>query len=112
LADDWPDAADNSYKCWLLAISELRKRRLEELAVKHAREDYNRIQDPAGKIGDDEPVFLLRAKDKYAPMALIGWIAMQLNDPNHDGALIDLAVGHVRAMQQWQAANGCKVPDL
>ncbi len=33
MADDWEHAADNSYKCWLLAISELRKRRVEELAL-------------------------------------------------------------------------------
>ena len=30
----------------------------------HARDDYNRIQDPAGKIPADEPVFLLRAQDE------------------------------------------------
>lgn len=80
--------------------------------MKHAREDYNRIQDPEGKIPADEPVFLLRAKDRYAPAALISWIAMQLSDPGHDRALIDLAASHVRAMQQWQQENGCKTPDL
>lgn len=31
--------------------------------MKHAREDYNRIQDPAGLIPDGEPVFLIRGKD-------------------------------------------------
>ena len=39
----------------------------------HAREDYNRIQDPAGKIGEDEPVFLLRAKDSLAPAMVENW---------------------------------------
>lgn len=34
--------------------------------MKHAREDYNRFQDPAGLIPEDEPVFLLRGQDKYA----------------------------------------------
>jgi hypothetical protein len=34
--------------------------------MKHAREDYNRIQDPAGLIPEDEPVFLLRAQDQLA----------------------------------------------
>lgn len=35
MADEWDlkHAADNSYKCWQLAIGELRKRRLEELAM-------------------------------------------------------------------------------
>lgn len=32
----------------------------------HAREDYNRFQDPAGIIPQDEPVFILRGQDKYA----------------------------------------------
>lgn len=26
----------------------------------HARDDYNRIQDPENKIGKDEPVLLIR----------------------------------------------------
>lgn len=30
-------------------------------SMKHAGEDYNRIQDPENKIPADEPVFLLRA---------------------------------------------------
>ena len=33
--------------------------------MKHARADYDRIQDPAGLIPDNEPVMLLRAQDKY-----------------------------------------------
>ena len=34
--------------------------------MKHARKDYNRIQDPENKIPEDEPVFLLRGKDPFA----------------------------------------------
>ncbi len=33
----------------------------------HASEKYSRIQDPENKIGQDEPVFLLRAQDILAP---------------------------------------------
>ena len=36
----------------------------------HAREDYQRIQDPEGKIGEDEPVFMVRAKDKLTPSVM------------------------------------------
>jgi hypothetical protein len=36
----------------------------------HARADYARIQDPAGKIPDDEPVFLLRGQDQHAAAAV------------------------------------------
>jgi hypothetical protein len=38
--------------------------------MKHARDDYSRIQDPAGLIPDDEPVFLLRAQDIFAAQAV------------------------------------------
>ena len=43
----------------------------------HARTDYNRIQDPAGLIPVDEPVFLLRAQDKIAwhIVKIYGWCA-------------------------------------
>ena len=33
--------------------------------MKHARADYDRIQDPAGLIPADEPVMLFRAQDKH-----------------------------------------------
>lgn len=33
----------------------------------HARKDYMHIQDETGKVGENEPVFLLRAKDQLAP---------------------------------------------
>lgn len=36
----------------------------------HARVDYSRIQDPAGKIPADEPVFLLRGQDRFAAQAV------------------------------------------
>ena len=74
----------------------------------HAREDYNRIQDPLNKIGEDEPVFLLRAKDKFAPDVVDEWADRVAS---HD---IELAVSihkfadHMRA---WQKENGCKIPD-
>ena len=31
--------------------------------MRHAREDYNRIQDPAGQIPDDEPQLWDRVKE-------------------------------------------------
>ena len=39
----------------------------------HARDDYNRIQDPAGLIPADEPVFLLRGQDPAAPNTVDRW---------------------------------------
>lgn len=48
----------------------------------HARQDYNRIQDPENKIPKDEPVILFRAQDKYALAALQGYIDAIVDDPN------------------------------
>lgn len=42
--------------------------------MKHAREDYNRIQDPANLIPENEPVFLFRAQDKFAVIALEAYV--------------------------------------
>ncbi len=80
--------------------------------MKHAREDYNRIQDPEGKIGEDEPVFLLRAKDISAPDVVLAWATEQLKYPNADMRLVELAHKHVKAMRDWQNKNGTKVADL
>jgi len=41
--------------------------------MKHARQDYNRIQDSEGLIPEDEPVFLLRGQDTVAPGVVRFW---------------------------------------
>lgn len=87
----------------------------------HAREDYNRIQDPAlfdasllGKgsrpIGPDEPVFLLRAGDEYfVPMLQVYSVMVR------DGNCEDVAVStdkQVLAGRAWQREVGTKKPDI
>ena len=80
--------------------------------MKHARDDYDRIQDPAGKIAADEPVFLVRGKDFSGPGTVADWVKRQLEHPEFDVNLVFLAVLHVKRMHEWQQANGCKTPDL
>ncbi len=79
--------------------------------MKHAREDYNRIQDPLELIGKDEPVFLLRAKDKSAPGVVRFWANNQIYLNNPDKAIIQMAFDQAKTMQQWQEKNGSKLPD-
>jgi len=76
----------------------------------HAREDYNRIQDPAGKIGEDEPVFLLRAKDKCAPDAVRKWAELCKETGNKHMAQI--AYDWANRMEIWAGSNGAKNPDM
>ena len=77
----------------------------------HAREDYNRIQDPMHKIPKDEPVFLIRAQDKVSAAAVRAW--GELNEVA-DGSreLTDAAYDHAFLMEEWQENNGCKPADL
>lgn len=77
----------------------------------HARESYNRIQDPAGKIADDEPVFLLRAKDKLAPDTMRFW-ATRLREEGGDLAMVEMVLKHADLAEEWQKEYTCKLPDL
>lgn len=79
--------------------------------MKHAREDYNHIQDPSGKIPADEPVFLLRAQDKVAPDIVEEW-AIAARKAGADNEIVNHAFEHASLMRKWQKKHGCKVPDM
>lgn len=68
--------------------------------MKHARRDYDRIQDPSGKIPADEPVFLLRAQDRTASQAVRFWI--MLNEClDVDKEHLRQVKHHVSKMETW-----------
>lgn len=73
----------------------------------HAREDYNRIQDPAGKIPDDEPVFLLRAQDELACIAVAFYADLCTRRQAPEVAA--KAWEHANKMREWPVK---KIPDL
>ena len=83
----------------------------------HARKDYNRIQDPEEKFGKDEPVFIVRAQDKFAVKAMEAWADAVLfeGDLKDDTGLTEMAAmvyEHIAKTIRWQNENGCKNPDL
>lgn len=85
--------------------------------MRHARVDYNeRIQDAANLIGEDEPVFLLRAQDVTAPSVVRAWVKVQrdLSFPLGvgDPKAIQLAENWANEMERWQATHGCKTADI
>lgn len=78
--------------------------------MKHARDDYNRIQDPAGLIPDDEPVFLLRGQDVLAPRILRAYAGVaRLAGLPEIAAKTD---AQADAMEHWQSNVAKKTPDL
>lgn len=79
--------------------------------MRHAREDYNRIQDPAGLIPEDEPVFLIRGQDVAAPNAVRAW-AREATRCGADRAIVEAAEEQADAMEEWQNQHGFRVPDM
>lgn len=80
--------------------------------MKHAREDYqHRIVDAAGRIPDDEPVFLLRGQDMFAAPAILFWADL-VERADGQPELIEAARNHAAAMQRWQVDHGGKKPDM
>jgi hypothetical protein len=79
--------------------------------MKHARPDYQRIQDPEHKIPEAEPVFLLRGQDGSAPHAIRVWAA-DAKARGARGDIIKAALDQADAMLRWQREHGAKVPDL
>lgn len=78
--------------------------------MKHARSDYDRIQDPDGKIGADEPVFLLRAQDICAPHAVKAWAAIA-EENGASWAIVTRAREWAEEMKEWQRTPRSKIPD-
>ena len=79
--------------------------------MKHARPDYDRIQDPEGKIPDDEPVFLLRGQDPVAASAVVLWAELA-EVAGASPEIVALARRHADAMHAWAQKAGKQFPDL
>lgn len=77
--------------------------------MKHAHEKNDRIQDPEGKIGEDEPVFLLRANDIFMPKTLRFWANQVASFGNQN--LADDIYKFADEAETWQGENGCKMPN-
>lgn len=79
--------------------------------MKHGRKDYDRIQDPANKIGKDEPVFLLRAQDELAALSVIEY-AIRAEKWGASKAFVNSVLRQGARMLKWRSKNLSKRPDL
>lgn len=61
-------------------------------------------------LAPDEPVFVLRAKDRYMPDMLLIY-AQMCEDGGSPEEHVDAARQHRLAAIEWQRQNGCRVPD-
>lgn len=78
--------------------------------MKHARPDYDRIQDPDGLIPEDEPVFLIRGQDIAGPIAVEAWAAAA-ERLGADPEIVARAFQQSCAMREWQSSVAKKVLD-
>lgn len=78
--------------------------------MKHARADYNRIQDPAGLIPDDEPVFLIRAKDIVSADAVRAWADLH-DKAGGDPMMSYAARRHALLMDAWHEKRLADAPE-
>jgi len=78
--------------------------------LRTGRADYPLYAEGAF-IPDDEPVFVIRAKDAAAPATVRFW-AQRAASLGADDATVAVALGHATAMEEYQARHGRKVPDL
>jgi hypothetical protein len=79
--------------------------------VIHARIDYDRIQDPAGLIPDDEPVFLLRGQDPAAA-EVVRFYAEHAADLGADADMIRAVEAWADRMDDYAEAVGHGAPDV
>ena len=77
--------------------------------MRHLRKDYERFTDPEGKIGEDEPVFIIRAKDAAMASTLRFWAYQNWKG---GGNLSDAVEEFANEVENWQRANGCKTADV
>lgn len=82
---------------------------VEEVIVSILRKyNFYRNVEP---IPQDEPVFLLRAKDMVAPSVVKFW-AVNARSAGADETIVMAALEQAIAMRIWQKEHGCKVPDM
>lgn len=81
----------------------------------HARLDYNSIQDAtnATSIAEDEPVFVLRAKDKVASEVVRDW-ALRARNAGTERRTIDAVLIWADRMDAYRHDNysGGDIPDV
>lgn len=80
--------------------------------MKHARKDYDRIQDPQNIIPKDEPVFLFRGQDVYAPLVLEFYALLVEQGKDPDLNVVMNTRNHAVTMRVWQHKIRKKQPDM
>lgn len=81
--------------------------------MRHARAEYDRIQDPLNEIGEDEPVLLLRASDPYFVPMLVHYHFYLKTHPTAGTKLtLPEIEAHILLARDWQLTHMLRLPDV
>lgn len=80
--------------------------------MRHLRSDYDSIQPADGQtsFAEDEPVFVLRARDMVAPGIVALW-ADRVEAMGGDPVTSERVRAWADEMAEWGLAHGAKLPD-
>lgn len=78
--------------------------------MNHMGKKYNGVIDTTGRIPEDEPVFLLRGKDKLTPQVIGFWAQLLLMNGG-ERHLVDAAMAWKDQIMAYQEQNGNQLPD-
>lgn len=79
--------------------------------MKHARQDYNTVQDSSEKIPENEPVFLLRGQDPLSPKMLKTY-AKRLKKLGGDPEMVQIVKDWAKTIKNYQKTIDTHIPDL
>ena len=79
--------------------------------MRHFRPDYNRIQDPANIIPENEPVFILRGQDKHAAQTL-RYYAYQVFADDGDLDIVRAVLDGVKLVEAWPKKKSPDMPKV
>jgi hypothetical protein len=63
------------------------------------------------KADEDEPIFVLRAQDVFAPGVVRQWAYRVSTEIGKDHPKVKDALEVAKAMEKWQNKKGSKIPD-
>lgn len=80
--------------------------------LKYLNGKYKKFSGESTPFGEDEPVMLFRAKDKYFTSVLEHYASELDPDIQVDSRMLDAVMNHIELAEKWQAKNGKKTPDV
>jgi hypothetical protein len=71
---------------------------------------YGKVVTERGDIGEDEPVFILRAQDAYTATTIGQYLFMCVMNPDTPRRHLTMVMDALNDIRKWQHENGSRFP--